>query len=510
MYGVEFSSNSKLLYVANSGYNIGPGMFRADISQYNYLDSSVSTIITSRTELDADTGASPINPFYSALQLGPDGKMYMIAYPGNRLSVINQPDVPGIGCNYSRKSLVLAPGTSNGLGLPDFNQSYFKGTFTYNVSCKTTGTAFYSTKPNNASSIKWDFGDPASGTNNASLVDSPYHVFSSPGTYTVKLIDYLVCRNDTMKKIVKIEPAIADLGPDKTICSNMPYQLDPHSPGNSTYLWQDNSTNSTYMASQSGLYWVEVKNTTSGCINRDSIQLSFKPNPNTSLGNDTILCETNTLLLDAGNPGALYTWQDNSHNQTLLASSAGTYFVKVNLNGCESSDTIIIQTKYIPRVFLGNDTTICNGMTMMLTPVLDHAENADFLWNTGQTIANISVTQPGSYSLAVKNLCGTGTDEIIIKQGVCKLYIPTAFTPNNDGKNDILKPGYGENVTSYSMEIYNRSGEKVFTSNNIYKGWDGKLKGVLQPVSLFVWFIRYKILNDPKEYFQKGTIALIY
>ena len=79
-----------------------------------------------------------------------------------------------------------------------------------------------------------------------------------------------------------------------------------------------------------------------------------------------------------------------------------------------------------------------------------------------------------------------------------------------DGKNDILKPGYGENVVSYSMEIYNRSGEKVFISDNIHKGWDGKLKGVLQPIALYVWFIRYKILNDPKEYFQKGTIALIY
>src|SRR5258705_9305780 len=106
--------------------------------------------------------------------------MYMIAYPGNSLSVIDQPDVPGTGCNYSRKTLVLAPGTSNGLGLPDFNQSYFKGTFTYAISCTTTNTAFYSVKPNNASSIKWDFGDPASGINNASLIDSPYHVFSNP------------------------------------------------------------------------------------------------------------------------------------------------------------------------------------------------------------------------------------------------------------------------------------------------------------------------------------------
>lgn len=88
--------------------------------------------------------------------------------------------------------------------------------------------------------------------------------------------------------------------------------------------------------------------------------------------------------------------------------------------------------------------------------------------------------------------------------------MPTGFTPNNDGKNDILKPGYGENVTSFKIEIYNRWGEKVFISDKIFNGWDGKLKGVLQPAGIYVWFIRYKVFNDPAEYSQKGTVSLIY
>ncbi|HWR33816.1 MAG TPA: gliding motility-associated C-terminal domain-containing protein, partial [Chitinophagaceae bacterium] len=504
-YGVEFSPNSKLLYVTLQSR--ASGISRHIVSQYNYLDSALTNITASRIDLDSVNNNTP--GYYAALQLGPDGKIYM-AMLGSRLAVINNTDVPGTACNYVRNGLLLAPGTNSFFGLPDFNQSYFKGSFTYKISCTTNDVAFYYTIPNNASSIKWDFGDPLSGINNTSLVDSPFHTFSSPGVYEVKVISYLTCINDTMKKTVTVDPLNVSLGPDREFCGNTPFVLDPQISGNKTYLWQDNSTAPTYTATQSGLYWVEVKNNNNGCIDRDSIQITYKPYPLINLGNDAFLCERSTQLLDAGNPGSLYIWQDNSNNQTFLVKKAGTYFVKVNLNGCESSDTISIQTSYIPRVFLGNDTAICDGMTIMLKPFLNHAEGAEFLWNTGDTLTAISVMQPGNYSLAVKNFCGTATDGIVVNQGVCKLYVPTAFTPNNDGKNDVFKPGYGENVVSYSMEIYNRGGEKIFTSNSVYIGWNGKLKGILQPIGLYVWFIRYKIFNDPKEYFQKGTIALIY
>ncbi|MGG9960568.1 gliding motility-associated C-terminal domain-containing protein [Ferruginibacter sp. SUN106] len=507
-YGVEFSPNSKVLYVANI-FELQPLSHRCDVRQYSGLNADALSIIATKVELDSAylSGTQGI-AYFSALQLGPDGKVYVSCF-GTALGIIGKPDVKGVGCSYLKSAFPLAAGTSNQYGLPDFNQSYFKGTFGYKTSCTTKDVEFYYSRPNNASAVKWDYGDPASGINNTSANDSSAHTFTNPGTYEVTLITFLNCRNDTMKKTIIVDPLTVNLGPDKEFCGVMNYLLDPNSGTNRTYLWQDNSTSPTLTTSLSGLYWVEVKNSNSTCVLRDSIQLNFKPNPVVQLGMDTTICEQTTLLLDAGNPGATYLWQDNSSNQKLLAKKTGSYFVKVNLNGCELSDTIVIKNKLIPEVHLGNDTMICNGMTILLKPLLKNAENAEFLWSNGNTTTTIAVMQPGNYSITVKNSCGITSDGIIVKPGVCQLYIPSAFTPNNDGKNDIFKPGYGDNIVSYSIEIYNRWGEKVFTSNQINKGWDGKFKGVLQPAGVYAWLIRYRVFNNSMEYIEKGTLMML-
>jgi len=507
-YGVEFSSNSKILYVSNT-FQLQVLYRRCDVRQYSGLNADALSISATKVELDSIYISSPAGfSYFSALQLGPDGKLY-VSHFGNSLGVIAKPDVQGVACNYLGSAFPLAAGTNAIYGLPDFNQSYFKGTFGYKTSCTTKDVEFYYSKPDNASAIKWDFGDPASGTNNTSAIDSAVHTFTSRGTYQVTLVTFLNCRNDTMRKTITVDPLTVNLGADKEFCGVTSYVLDPQSGINKTYLWQDNSVNPTLTTSQSGLYWVEVTNNNNGCILRDSIQLNFKPNPFVQLGIDTTICEKTTLLLDAGNPGATYLWQDNSTNQTLLAGNPGSYFVKVNLNGCELSDTIVIKNRLIPKVYLGNDTLLCSGKIITLKPLLLSAENAQFLWSNGDTTMNILVSQPGNYSIAVKNTCGIATDGIVVKPGICQLFVPSAFTPGTDGKNDIFKPGYGDNIVSYSMEIYNRWSQKIFTSNQINNGWDGKFKGVVQPAGGYVWVIRYRVFNNSMEYLEKGTVMMI-
>ena len=507
-YGVEFSSNSRILYVSNT-FQLQVLYRRCDVRQYSGLNADALSISATKVELDSIYLSAPAGvAYFSALQLGPDGKLY-VSHLGNSLGVIDKPDVQGVACSYLREAFPLAAGTNAIYGLPDFNQSYFKGTFGYRTSCTTKDVEFYYSKPDNASAVKWDFGDPASGTNNTSAIDSSVHTFTNPGTYQVTLVTFLNCRNDSIKKTITVDPLSVNLGADKEFCGITSYVLDPHSGANKTYLWQDNSVNPTLTTSESGLYWVEVKNNNSGCILRDSIQLNFKANPIIKLGKDTTICEKATLLLDAGNPGATYLWQDNSTNQTLLAGNSGSYFVKVNLNGCELSDTIVIKNRLIPKVYLGNDTLLCSGKVITLKPLLLNAENVQFLWSIGDTTMNISVSQPGNYSIDVRNNCGIATDGIVVKPGICQLYVPSAFTPGTDGKNDIFKPGYGDNIVSYSMEIYNRWSQKIFTSNQINNGWDGKFKGVVQPAGVYVWVIRYRVFNNSMEYLEKGTVMMI-
>lgn len=95
---------------------------------------------------------------------------------------------------------------------------------------------------------------------------------------------------------------------------------------------------------------------------------------------------------------------------------------------------------------------------------------------------------------------------VIDKTGI---YVPSAFTPNNDGKNDKLKVITFGPVSLNYFTIYNRWGEIVFTTNNLNTGWDGKFKGVQMDTGIFVWMVKAKDELTGSFYEQKGTVTLI-
>ncbi len=507
-YGVEFSPDSKKLYTTCYRDNFPlSSVFYNYILQFSNLDSSVPVIQSTLTWLDSAIANN--YGVFNALQLAPDGKIYVSIFNSTKLSVINNPDQVGSACQYSRSGPLLMTGSSSRFGLPDFNQSYVKGRFRYDTACFSNQVRFYYSRANDVHSVKWDFGDPASGAGNTSALDSPQHVFSAPGVYSVKLVTYLPCRNDTFIKKVTIDPFTVDLGPDKAVCADSLFLLDPRAGAGKQYKWQDNSTLSTLSSTLPGLYWVEVSRTDGSCKTRDSILISSKPNPTVYLGRDSLLCENNTLALDATNPGATYNWQDNSTTPVFTVSKAGRYFVTVDLNGCRASDTIVVNTKYLPRVFMVTEAGICPGMDIQLTPVYRYNENAQYLWSNGSNEPSTMAQTTGDYQVDVSNDCGTTSASIRLYNGACQLYVPSAFTPNGDGRNDLFKAEYGENVIKFHLEVFNRWGQRVFSSHELSKGWDGRINGILQPAGVYAWKITYTLFNEPSVKIMKGTTTLI-
>jgi len=134
-----------------------------------------------------------------------------------------------------------------------------------------------------------------------------------------------------------------------------------------------------------------------------------------------------------------------------------------------------------------------------------------YWWNTGSRNSSISISQPGIYWLQVidKNQC-TGTDSIVttLKECLKGFYIPTAFTPDNNGRNDYFKPIIGGNVKEYQFIIYNRWGQVVFATKDMIKGWDGKFTGMPQDGNVFAWTCSYQLEGEPAK-FEKGTFVLI-
>ncbi len=293
-----------------------------------------------------------------------------------------------------------------------------------------------------------------------------------------------------------------NLGPDKSICEGDTIVLNATVPGASGYMWNTGATSAVIKIFQAGIYWCDVNK--DGCLYRDSATLTVMPLPLVNLGNDATLCEGNTLLLDATNPGSTYLWQDRSTAGTYLVKQKGKYYVTVNRAGCFARDSITVNYILKPAFNLGPDRSICNGMYITLDPGLS---SVNYLWQDGSTVSSYTVSQPGLYYLTATNNCGDAKDSILIKKGACKLYIPSAFSPN--GVNKIFKAKYGENVSEFHLQVFNRYGQIVFESKDINLGWDGLYRGIPQPQGNYVWLIDYTEIGKPGKQLLKGSVFLI-
>jgi gliding motility-associated-like protein len=329
-------------------------------------------------------------------------------------------------------------------------------------------------------------------------------IVNNKGLYWVKLSDDLNCQ--TSDSIVIDYKSLPDfsLGNDTALCQTS-IQLKAIISGASAYLWNTGENTSSIAVNTTGTYWADV--TKDNCTYRDSIDVVFKPYPILNLGKDTILCEDKTLLLDAQNIGSMYQWQDNSSDQIYLVTKPGKYFVTVTADNCSSRDTISVNYDLKPVFSLGQDFSICSGETVTLKPTIQTGESVDYLWQDGSNNISYNVTSPGIYTLTLSNDCGSRSDSIVAIKGICKLFVPNAFTPNGDRLNDVFKATYGDNVTKFKMEIYNRWGQKVFESSDISRGWDGTYRQNIL-TGVFVWIIKYDTV-DLKNRVLKGTVILI-
>ena len=173
-----------------------------------------------------------------------------------------------------------------------------------------------------------------------------------------------------------------------------------------------------------------------------------------------------------------------------------------------SSIKIILDTSGMPSHFLPDQLTICEGIPQVLT---SSKSFVSYFWSTGATTPSITVTTSGNYWLEVPygNTCKSRADiKVLPKKCNQQFYFPTAFTPNADGKNDLLKPVIYGQVLQYKLTIYNRWGQIVLHSTNPASGWDGKWQGKLQESNVYIWMCTYQLVGEAVKT-EKGTVMVI-
>lgn len=310
------------------------------------------------------------------------------------------------------------------------------------IICVNQCINFYDQSFYNPTNWKWYF---EGGTPNISLIQNPENIcYDSPGKFDVKLIvsnNYLTDSILYSDKItVNLNPNLF-LGNDTLICSNGAFILTPGS-GFSNYLWQNGSTDSSLLITSGGLYWVTVTNEF-GCTATDSIYISLLPSPEVNLGNDTLICQGNELLLNAGSGFSSYLWNDGSTNSTYLVDTTGVFWVEVsNEFECTSIDSIVVT--FYPIAFeeldLGPDTSFCESTGYILNAGSGYTY---YQWQDGSNDSIFVVDTSGLYYVYVENPCSFGYDSVYLE-----VFPNSEIDLGNDttvcsGSVILLDPGFG-------------------------------------------------------------------
>jgi len=235
------------------------------------------------------------------------------------------------------------------------------------------------------------------------------------------------------------------------------------------------------------------------------------------LGPDTIICPGNPMTLQnlSGDIFDNYLWSTGQITPSISVYLAGTYWLVASdeCPGNNRNDTVFITVKPSLIIDLGDDLIKCEYSSYYLSA--PPCDTCTFLWSTGSTSATIEVIAEGEYWLQADNHNGcitADTTSLNIEKCECNFYVPNAFTPNGDEKNEGFIPVYDCEIASYSLKIFNRWGEMIFQTGDPYFHWQGADNK--KPVEdLYIYLINYRPVIMGEVQMEKsltGTVAVIY
>ena len=222
-----------------------------------------------------------------------------------------------------------------------------------------------------------------------------------------------------------------------------------------------------------------------------------------------------------GTPGYTYTWSNGEQNNIDVDLGQGEFIVTVtDTKGCTYVDSFALTYQRGLSVEAGADDTVNLGGTATLTAVPTPAENdISYYWtpdyklscNTCQ-ITTATPLQTMTYIVYATDTSGCkASDSVTVYVNVqYDLYVPSAFTPNGDGINDYFEIFGNKSAWNYvDIKIFDRWGEKVFESNDLYFQWDGTYRGQIQQPDVFVYILTVGYIDGHSTGVLKGSITLI-
>ncbi len=317
--------------------------------------------------------------------------------------------------------------------------------------------------------VYWGFTAATGSANNAHTV--------CVNKYTVSRADtVLACRHD----VVPLESPISF---------------------NGTYQWLpttglDNARTRTpkLTVDSSRLYIVRYTD----LCNRLKLDSTFiqSKTPNLIISGPRSACSYDTVTLQAvlapATP-ATYRWSTGQTTAQINPASSGTYSVTVTANECVNTESAQLTVDTPPTLTLPSPYTYnCAGEQAITLDPQVYETGLRYRWTpTNTTEPTLTVNVPGAYDVIITAASGCAATQAFIIRDNCppsRVYVPDAFTPNDDGINDMLV-WYCESATEISIKLVDRWGEVLFTSTNDKPYWDGKYRNKRCPSGLYTWHI---------------------
>ncbi len=259
-----------------------------------------------------------------------------------------------------------------------------------------------------------------------------------------------------------------------------------------------------------------------GCVDTAYQPVTILPNIKAAVSNTPdILCKYEPFTftdLSNGHPTQwLWTFGDGSSDTVPSTvqhaySSYGDFIVHLRvIDSLCGSDSVALMVNVAapPSVDLGNDINTCDGTLLNLNVI---TTGDKFLWSTGERTPSIkfAVNEESLVWCEVRNSANCPTrDTILLHPYQCLVFMPNAFSPNNDGVDDLLRP-IAEHIDHYNLHVFNRWGAEVYAyaGADITRGWDGVYHTVAQPVGVYMYVLNATLLNG-EEVHLKGDVTLM-
>lgn len=336
-------------------------------------------------------------------------------------------------------------------------------------------------------------------------------IVTQPGTYYVTVT---YAENCVVVDSIRV---YCDVEPDYIIGDNICYgdstgwinTIIVDTVATYTAQWSHGATQLNVAGLKAGQYIVTITGST-GCDGIDTLYVDQPPPVIVPL-NDTSFCEDDTgVLLDASPDFINYWWNGLPGSQTLFVAQADTVTVQVeDADGCFSViDTLVITIDTIPHIWLGDDQMICLGEVVRLSPgdMFD-----SYLWQDGSTNSYFYVKQGGAYYVTIKLRTCYNHDTVIFTDCPPELEFPNVFTPNGDGINDYFYP-INQNIINYKLVIFDRWGNVVFETDNVYDKWDGNCSGRPCSEGTYYYTVEYEgfgELSTKGKKLHSGIVTLL-